>query len=191
MTVYARHMNYPMWIRHVNAPSYLWKFVTWRLVCRWLIIACVCVCVCVCARVCIRLAKRSFGFICKNRRLFFFSFLPRILLNKAFCSTISAIFQTTSKFHFPQAFFFLIFLNKELFQVPFTVFQRMKILSSKWILYGPKWVDNLRCNMWWIWWKIGTSQPSYNSFCLIIKETGGFKVCFLLTNSMLFVECCF
>ena len=50
-------------------------------------------------------------------------------------------------------------------------------------------MDIQRCNIWWIWWMIRTSQSSCSSFFLIIKETcqltlSWLKIMyFLLTNS--------
>ena len=50
-------------------------------------------------------------------------------------------------------------------------------------------MDIQRCNIWWIWQWIRTSQSSCNTFCLVIKETCGLELSwwkimhFLLTNS--------
>ena len=50
-------------------------------------------------------------------------------------------------------------------------------------------MDTPKCNIWWTWWMIRTSQPSCSSFFLIIKETcllalSWLKIMhFLLTNS--------
>ena len=74
--------------------------------------------------------KSSFEFLSKNRR-HVFSFLPRTWLNNL----------VTILFYYPLPFFrqphnsvfpkLFIFLSKELFQVPFIVFQGIEIVSIK------------------------------------------------------------
>ena len=69
--------------------------------------------------------KSVFSFLSKNKT--HFSFSPRTLLNNVFTLLFHYILPFFRQFHnsiFPKLF---IFLSKEVFQVPFTVFQGMEI----------------------------------------------------------------
>ena len=77
----------------------------------------------------IRLAKKFLQFLSKNETLFFFIFTKTFIEQHIhFVPSPSAIFQATSQFHLPKTF---IFLNKEMFQVPFTVFQGIEFFHQK------------------------------------------------------------
>ena len=85
-------------------------------------------------------------------------------------------------------FFFLIFLSKELFQGPFIVFQGIEFFFFiKRILKRSSKDAVSEYSR-----PIRASQPSYNSFCLVIKETrvlfyrDGRWFIFLLSNSRCF-----
>ena len=101
-----------------------------------------------------------------------FSFLPRTLLNNIFTILFHNLLSFLKQFHkstFPKLF---IFLSKELFKVPFTEFQETEVFFPLREFYKD-----------WNKWKsegavsgeygggIRTSQPSCNSFCLVIRET--------------------
>ena len=76
--------------------------------------------------------KSAFGFLSKNKR--HFSFSPRTLLNNIFTLLFHyflPFFRQLHNFIFPKLF---IFFSKELFQVPFTVFQGIETFSIKRIL---------------------------------------------------------
>ena len=126
-----------------------------------------------------RLAKKCLWFLSENKR-YISHFSPRTLLNNVFPLLFHYLLPFFRQLHnsiFPKLF---VFLSKELFQVPFTVFQGIKIFSIKFCKDQNKW----KYGGW-----IRTSQPSCNSFCLVINETCGLELSwwkvmhFLLTNS--------
>ena len=86
---------------------------------------------CVCFRyiydLCIGLAKKCLWLLSKNKR--HFSFSPRTLLNDVFILLFLLPF--FRQLHNSIFLKNLIFLSKELFQVPFTVFQGIEIFSIK------------------------------------------------------------
>ena len=124
--------------------------------------------------------KSSFEFLSKNRR-HVFSFLPRTWLNNL----------VTILFYYPLPFFrqphnsvfpkLFIFLSKELFQVPFTVFQGMGIISTNRIFKDKnKWKSEGAMSQ-----IQQTSQPSCSNFYLVIK-----KACSLpLSYERLYIFC--
>ena len=140
----------------------------------------------------IGLAKKCLQFLSKNKR--HFSFSPRTLLNNVFTLLFHYLLPIFRQLHnsiLPKLF---IFLSKELFQVPFTVFQELTFFLLREFCKGRnKWKSegavSDECGRW-----IRTSQPSCNSFCLVIKETCGLalswwkSMCFLLTNSGRFLS---
>ena len=103
-------------------------------------------------------------------------------------------FRQLHNFIFPKLF---IFLSKELFQAPFTAFQGVEIFPLREVCKDwNKWKSNGAMSGEYGAW-IRTSQPSCDSFCLVIKETWSwgilmegyaFSVDSFLTLS---VECCF
>ena len=78
----------------------------------------------------IRLAKKSLHFLSKTKRHIFLFIFTKIFIEKHthFVLLPFAIFQATSQFHLPKTF---IFLNKELFQVPFTVFHGIEFFHQE------------------------------------------------------------
>ena len=76
--------------------------------------------------------KSSFRFLSKNKR--HFSFSPRTLLNNVFTALFHYLLPFFRQLHsiFLKCF---IVLSKQLFQVPFTVFQGLEFFSIKRILY--------------------------------------------------------
>ena len=135
----------------------------------------------------IGLSKKFFLFLNKNKsQIFHFQQELHWTIYLLFCSNLLPFFRQLHNSVFPKHF---IFLHKELFQMPFTVFE------------GVEFFFPLRefCNDWnkekfrgttsgeyggWIW----TSQPGYHSFCRVIKKTHvtlswGKIMHFLLINS--------
>ena len=111
--------------------------------------------------------KSSFEFLSKNRR-HIFSFSPRTWLNNV----------ATILFYYPLPFFrqlhnsvfpeLFIFLSKELFQAPFTVFQEIEIISINRIFKDKnKWKSEGAMSQIQ---QIITSQPSCSNFYLVIKK---------------------
>ena len=79
----------------------------------------------------------------------------------------------------------LIFLSEELFHVPFTVFQGIgnffiKIICKDWNKWKSEYVMSGEYGGW-----IRTSQPSWNSCCLVIRETCSLAL-FLWTSVCVF-----
>ena len=136
---------------------------------------------------CIGLAKKCLPFLSKNKRhtSHFHQELYWTPYSPIFHYLLS-VFRQLHNSIFPKLF---IFLSKELFQVLFTVFQGIEIFPlrefcedwNKWKSKGAMSGDYSR----WI----RTSQPSCNSFCLVIKESCSLALswwkimCFLLSNS--------
>ena len=86
-----------------------------------------------------------------------------------------------------------MFLSKELLQVPFAVFKELKFFPLReFCKERNKWKSEGAMSGEYGGW-IRTSQPSCNSFCLVIKETWGLAVFqwkithFLLTNYRIFL----
>ena len=115
-----------------------------------------------------------------------FIFIKNFIEQHSHCFVLlsSAIFRQLQDSIFPKL---LIFLSKELFQVPFTVFQGIDIFFIKIICKDwNKWKsEDTLSGEYGVW--IKTSEPSCNSCCLVSKETCSLTLflwmCFLLTNS--------
>ena len=120
-------------------------------------------------------------------------FLPRTLLNNIFTILfhyLRPLFRQLHNSKFPK----LIFFGKELFQVPFTVFQgRENFPLRKFCKDWTKWTSEGSMSGEYSRW-IRNSQSSTYSFCLVIKETCGLALScwkitgFLLTNSWCFSQ---
>ena len=139
-------------------------------------------------KICIGLAKKYLQFLTKNKRhIFHFH-------RELYWTTYSPFL-----FHYLLPFFrqlhnsifpkLLIFLSKELFQMPFTVFQGIEFFPLREFCKDLNtWKSEGAMSGEYSRW-IRTSQPSCNSFCLVVKETCslGLSWCkilhFLLTNS--------
>ena len=119
------------------------------------------------------LAKKFLWFLSKNKKTHF-SFSPRTLLNSIFTILFHYLLPFFRLLHnsiFPKLF---IFLSKDLFQVPFYS------LPGNWIFFHVREFCKDR-NKWKskgamsgeYGGRIRTSQPSCDSFCLVVKETCG------------------
>ena len=132
-------------------------------------------------------AKTFLLFLSKNKK--HFSLSLRTLLNNIFTVLFHYLLPFFRQLHnsvFPKL---LIFLSKELFLVHFTVFQGIEIfpLREFWKDVNKWKSEGTMSGEYGKW--IRTSQPSSDSFCLVIKEacsltSSWWKImCFLLTNS--------
>ena len=133
------------------------------------------------------LTKECLWFLSKNKR-HIFHFHQELYLTNVFTLVFHYLLPFFRQLHnsvFPKPF---IFLSKELFQVPFTVFQGIDIFSIRefcedWNKWKSKSAMSGEYSRW-----IRTSQPSCNSFSLVIQETCGLALSwwkmmrFLLTN---------
>ena len=140
----------------------------------------------------IELAKEFLCFFKWKKIHIFFHFHQELYwtTHSLYCSSTFCHF--SCNFIIPLQYF--IFLSKELFLVSFTVFQEIDLFffSIKRIFYyWKKYTSEDSMSGEYGRW-IRTSQPSYNSFCLVNKETCGLELswwkimCFLLTNSRCF-----
>ena len=116
----------------------------------------------------IRLAKKLLRCLSKSKRQF--SFSPRTLLNCVFVVLFHYFLPFPRQLHnsiFPKL---VSFLSKELFRVPFTVFQGIEIFPLREFCKDwNEWTSGSAASAGYRGW-IRTSLPSCNSVCLVTKE---------------------
>lgn len=102
--------------------------------------------------------KQKTTFLCLHQELYWTIY--SLVCSTTFCHFLRQL----HNYIFPKL---LTFLNKELFQVPITVFQEIEIFSiKKFCKDRDKWTSIQMCNVWWICW-MNQNFPVRSMCCYI------------------------